>query len=305
MPGPAWSARETFALIATAVWRTAESAAFESAALGTSGIAFEALAFGPTVSASIPASFTRFGKSFAIPTSACGTACEAAFAIAGATTEAGALSKAKSWWTETTSAAFETGVARRSDRTASLSASGTARTSRTTGATHMLVNEFHEFFELVFAQLAVVVLIESLEKLFWFSSERSALSFRTSGAAFAFTFAATVGGAHFAHLFFSFGLLFGLEFAVFVCVEFFEYPLSHFGAAIFFVAILFGRLGESRKRDNAGRRQCETRDEISHSCSFRNVRRVVDSNGGACNLRSCCAGRGTEEPGRTPWPIKR
>jgi hypothetical protein len=78
-------------------------------------------------------------------------------------------------------------------------------------------------------------------------------------------------GAHFLHSFACFGALFVVELAVFVRVEFFQHSLAHFSTVIIaFLAVLLWRLGEGGQGQRGGRKQCETRDEISHSVPFEN-----------------------------------
>jgi hypothetical protein len=95
----------------------------------------------------------------------------------------------------------------------------------------------------------------------------TAAAFRTS---FARAFFLTALRAHFFHFLARFGAFFVVELAVFICVEFFHHSLAHFSTAIVaFLTVLFRRLGKRRQRQRRGRNQCETRDEISHFCSFR------------------------------------
>jgi hypothetical protein len=131
---------------------------------------------------------------------------------------------------------------------------------------------FGHFHELVFAQLAVVVFVEGREKLSWvwwlvasttFGAARICLAASTG-------LAASATRAPFSHLFARLGPLFVVEFAVFVRVKFFEHPLAPLCATIVAsLAVLLWRLGEGRQGQRGGRKQCETRDEISHFCSFR------------------------------------
>jgi hypothetical protein len=66
------------------------------------------------------------------------------------------------------------------------------------------------------------------------------------------------------------GAFFAVELAVFVRVELFQHLLASFGAAIVaFLTILLRRLGECRQGQRGGRKQCETRNQVSHFCSFR------------------------------------
>jgi hypothetical protein len=73
----------------------------------------------------------------------------------------------------------------------------------------MLADGFGHLHEFVFAELAVIILVELVEHLGWIWRMGTAAAFFAAsacGAAFAFAgLTASVSGAHFAHLFLCFG----------------------------------------------------------------------------------------------------
>jgi len=86
----------------------------------------------------------------------------------------------------------------------------TVRTSRAARPPHVLADGFGHLHEFVFAELAVFVFVELVEHLGWIWRMGTATTiFAASACGTALTFAglaASVSRAHFAHLFFCFGL---------------------------------------------------------------------------------------------------
>jgi hypothetical protein len=122
----------------------------------------------------------------------------------------------------------------RTSRTSTFERCG-AWTSRTTSTLHTFMDRFGERHELVFAQLAIFVLVELFEQLGGIWRLRASTAFATALICCALFFAAL--GAH-----------------LFVGVEFFQHSLAPFSAAIVaFLAVLLWRLGEGRQGQRGGR----------------------------------------------------
>jgi hypothetical protein len=152
---------------------------------------------------------------------------------------------------------------------------------------HVFVDRFHQRHELIFAELAVLILVEFREQLFWIWRLWSAAGVGSAAGALR-TLGTTSGlrllgiglsplflasGAHLAHFLASFGALLVIELAVFIRVEFLEHLFAHFGALLgAFLAVLVGRLRDCRQRYDADGNQCETRDKISHFRSFQSCK---------------------------------
>jgi hypothetical protein len=143
-----------------------------------------------------------------------------------------------------------------------------ACTSRIASTLHTFMDGFGQRHELVLTQLAIFVFVELLEQLGGIWRLRATTTFATALVCCALFFTAL--GTHFFHLFACFGALFVIKLPVFVRIVFFQHSLAHFSTAIVaFLAVLLWRLGEGRQGQRGGRNQCETRDEMSHFCSFR------------------------------------